>query len=113
MTMEPTARLQDHFVSCILFFSHGISAVTSNAIPIQPTTILRNTELKYGIIFTGSVIPSGTAIKLPILPERYSPSEIDKYITPITVVAIATGESLDASDKTTGPIQISPISKNK
>ena len=76
----------------------------------DPIPILKNIELKYGIISTEPEIPSGTVIKAPSLPERYSPREMDKNIIPINVLAIPFGANLETSEYTTGPIHISPIS---
>ena len=85
----------------------------STEINNDPMPILRNIELKYGIISIGFEMPSGTVIKAPSLPERYSPREMDKNIIPISVLAILFGASLETSEYTTGPIQISPISINR
>ena len=72
--------------------------------------IFKNIELKKGIISTGFEMPSGTVIKAPSLPERYSPRATDKNIIPINVLAISFGANLETREYTTGPIHISTIS---
>ncbi len=80
----------------------------SKEINNDPMPILKNIELKYGIISMGLETPSGTVMKAPSLPERYSPRETDKNIIPINVLAISFGANLETSEYTTGPIHISP-----
>ena len=75
----------------------------SKEINKDPMPIFKNMELKYGIISMGLEMPSGTVIKAPSLPERYSPREIDKNIIPISVLAICFGANLETSEYTTGP----------
>ena len=58
-------------------------------------------------------MPAGTAIAAPNLPEKYSPKETDKYITPIIVLAIDSGDNLELSEKDTGPKFSSANSINK